>query len=347
MKIRFLPGAVATVCAVVLFTGCQADANLQPVTSPPPASTPAVSSPSPTETTTTPPQTTTKPPVTTTPAPVEKPEITTPVPRFTWTKDESIRVENGAIPFAMRLDDGRIRLYYGTREGIKSSISDDGLTFTEEPGTRIQPGSLDSLEPTANDPTVVRLPDGGYRMYYKGAVGQGGPGQSIHRIFSAYSSDGLEFVKEGMCIDSTQTPDDGWASVPDALVLPDGRVRLYYVSDGNDVGHGIVAAVSEDGLNFTREGPVMTSFVDPSVMILDNGDYLMLAVDFSHNPMGICSFTSSDGISFTGKEVVLSGPDYIDPAIIQLTPTTFRVYYWSFGDEPSVIYSLTGTLVNP
>ena len=184
-------------------------------------------------------------------------------------------------------------------------------------------------------------------MYYKGAVGQGGPGQSIHRILSAYSADGLEFEKEGVRIDSTQTPDKGWAGVPDAIVLPDGRVRIYYCSDGDDVGHGTVAAVSEDGLNFTREGPVLPGFVDPSVIRLDNGDYLLLAVDFSHGPQGIYSFISSDGINFSGKEEVLPNRNDIDPAIIQLSPDTFRVYYWNYSDEPSVIYSLTGTLVNP
>ena len=71
-------------------------------------------------------------------------------------------------------------------------------------------------------------------MYYKGANGPGGPGQSIHSIYSAVSTDGLRFEKEGIRIDSQQTLDRGWASVPEAIVLTDGRMRLYYVSDGLD-----------------------------------------------------------------------------------------------------------------
>jgi hypothetical protein len=53
-----------------------------------------------------------------------------------------------------------------------------------------------------SDPTVVKLKDGRARMYYKGATGPGGPGQSNHSIFSAISADGLRFEKEGIRIDS-------------------------------------------------------------------------------------------------------------------------------------------------
>jgi len=243
-------------------------------------------------------------------------------------------------------------MYYGGQGGILSAITDDGLTFSKEPGVRVPSGSQDNPEMIVSDPTLVRLNDGRVRIYYKGATGPGGPGQSIHNVFSAISTDGLLFEKEGTRIDSQKTPDRGWASVPEAIVLPDGRVRLYYVSDGIDVKHGIVSAISNDGLNFTREGPVLTGFVDPSVIMLADGSYLMLAVTISSGSEGIAkpgiySFLSEDGINFQDPELlVLSGEHDIDPAIVDMGDGDYRVYYWNATDNPSVIRSVSGKLTS-
>jgi hypothetical protein len=241
-------------------------------------------------------------------------------------------------------------MYYGGPGGILSAISQDGLTFTKETGVRVSSGSPGSPETIVSDPTLVTLKDGRIRMYYKGATG---PGQSVHSIFSAISTDGLRFEKESIRIDSQQTPDRGWASVPEAIVLPDGKVRLYYVSDGLDVKHGIVSAISDDGLNFTREGSVLTGFVDPAVMRLADGSYLMLAVAFplgssgrlTDAAPGIYSFLSENGIHFQDRKLVLAGENNIDPAIVQIGDKGYRVYYWNVMDKPSVIKSISGALV--
>ena len=319
-----------------------------PVAAVPTTEAPATTLPPPTTETTPPVKTTTAVPAATTPAPTT-PAAPPPAPpeqprtRFAWSTDGGIRIEGGSIPYAYRTGDGKLRLYYSGQGGILSAISDDGTTFQKEAGTRV---------PGGNDATMVTSKDGKIRLYYKVASGPGGPGQAVHTIHSAISSDGLNFVMEGMRIDSQQTPDRGWASVPDAVMLPDGRVRIYYVSDGLDVKHGIVSAVSEDGLNFTREGPVLTGFVDPSVMRLSDGSYLMLAVALpaapggktTEAPPGIYSFTSKDGTTFEDRQVVLNGENHIDPAIIEIDDGTFKVYYWDVNDNPSAIKSLTGRL---
>lgn len=274
--------------------------------------------------------------------------------QFVWTVDPGTRLEDANIPSIHRLEDGRFRMYYGGPGGILSAISDDGLTFTREPGVRVPSGSMGTSEAIATDPSVVVLKDGWVRLYYKGATGPGGPGQSIHSVFSAVSTDGLSFEKEGIRIDSQQTPDRGWASVPEAVVLPDGRVRIYYVSDGLDVKHGIVSAISEDGLSFTREGPVLTGFVDPAIIRLADGTYLMIAVAFPFGSggrlpdatPGIYSFASQDGTNFEDRKLVLEGEGNIDPAVVDLGNGTYRVYYWDIADKPSVIKSISGKLTS-
>jgi len=95
-----------------------------------------------------------------------------------------------AWPSAVRLSDGRIRLYYGTGSGpsaagpagLFSAISADGVHFAREPGQR-----WSSL---AGD--VERLADGRWRLYYTHVDGSGTP----DGIASSISDDGLTFVAE-------------------------------------------------------------------------------------------------------------------------------------------------------
>src|SRR3989344_7187011 len=102
---------------------------------------------------------------------------------FSWEKDNGQRIADGSVPFAHKLKDGRVRLYYCNSKGILSAVSNDGLAFTKEQGIRISPGT--GFESNVCDPTIVALSDGKMRMYYKGADSQNpGPGQSIHKIYS-------------------------------------------------------------------------------------------------------------------------------------------------------------------
>lgn len=259
--------------------------------------------------------------------------------KFEWTKDSGIRVSGGGVPYIYKLKDGKFRLYYCAAEGILSAISGDGLNFEKESGVRIsRVSSTENAEAMVCDPTIVDLPDGKIRMYYKGATGQGGPGKAVHNVFSAVSSDGLNFKKEGLRIDSEKTGDDGWASVPEAIKLADGRVRIYYVSDAASVGHGIVSAISSDGLIFVKEKTKLTGFVDPAAIILPDAKYLLLAKSFMGK--GIYSFISDDGINFKNQQLVLAEESY-DPSIIQLTKDTYRVFY---GGQNPVTKSITGRL---
>ncbi len=269
---------------------------------------------------------------------IEEPIIAEPEPAsapaaeplsFFWEKDSGQRITDGSVPFIHNLGNGKARLYYCNNKGVLSAISNDGMTFTKEPGARISPGT--GFETIVCDPTIVNLLDGKIRMYYKGANSQKpGPGQSIHKIYSAISSDGLAFQKEGLRIDSETNGDNGWASVPDAIVLPDGRVRIYYVT-ASGMEHGIGSAISSDGLDFAKEpGIRIPNLVDPALVII--GDkYVLFAASiderFGGVPKGIYYTESSDGLDFGEPIAVFQEDNVYDPSVLKIDENTIRVFY--------------------
>ena len=275
-----------------------------------------------------------------------------------WTKD-GMRLAGG-VPFVLELPDGRYRMYYGNRGGgIQSAISSDGLNWTEESGLRIADGGEGSGEYVVAGATVIQLDDGRYRMYYDGKTGLGGPGDVIDRIYSAISSDGFNWEKEGLRVDSVGTLDNGWASVAEIVRTFDGRYRLYYV--GNAVFQSgqdyIVSAISDDGLNFTREGVVSglpALAHDPAVITFSNGTYWLFYAWGALNSNRIYAARSTDGRNFTldSGAVVVPGGTYdpmmaIDPAVVLFADGTYRVYYWDGSTYPSFIVSASWKPSNP
>lgn len=107
---------------------------------------------------------------------------------------------------AVRLADGRTRLYVPTGDmgaaDITSFISQDGLRFTQEPGVRLQ---------RAGFPSVLRLKDGTWRMYYTSQ-------DAIGEVRSAVSKDGLSW--------STEAGVRAAGQEPSAVLLKDGRILL-------------------------------------------------------------------------------------------------------------------------
>jgi hypothetical protein len=76
--------------------------------------------------------------------------VDVPKPSGSWRQPDVIAVPGG------------YRMYYSAPEGgIRSAFSADGTEWMEDPGRRLDMGL---------DPTVVRMPDGTYRMYYRLAV---------------------------------------------------------------------------------------------------------------------------------------------------------------------------------
>lgn len=252
-----------------------------------------------------------------------------PLGSLQWVK-EGVRVEGGAVPYALPLAEGGYRLYYCGAGGILSARSPDGLTFAAEEGRRLPP-LTGGDEMVVCDPSVVPLPQSGYRMYYKGM----NPSQPwIHRVYSAYSTDSLVWQREGLRYQNLGAPDYGFTSVPDVVRLPDGRYRLYYT--GGERKNATLSAVSADGLTFTREeGIRLEPAVDPNVLLLSDGTYRMFysILPSLGNPQAIYTAISDDGLTWIPQgSIIAPGGPYdslaaMDPGAVLLPQGDFRVYY--------------------
>lgn len=143
--------------------------------------------------------------------------------------DRTLETEQGPSALvdwsAIYLPDGRVRAYYqgqrkpapgkdcGSCYVVVSAISsDDGLTFTREPGIRLDPRALGHTFTYGgygfSDPQVVAVA-GGYRLFFGDYAGP---------IATAFSADGLGFTFEG--------PIPLWGANPNVLTLPDGRLLV-------------------------------------------------------------------------------------------------------------------------
>lgn len=98
---------------------------------------------------------------------------------------------------------------------------------------------------------------------------------------------------------------------PDAFLLPDGRVRLTYLSGfgppGGSTARAMCSAESDDGLSFTVVGTALqltdSDSTDPSVIRLADGSFLMA---HSRGQRSVIS-RSPDGRAFTTEQTVEFG----------------------------------------
>jgi hypothetical protein len=184
------------------------------------------------------------------------------------------------------------------------------------------------------DPFTIRLPNGSYRMYLHGSSAEG--------IISATSTNGHVFNLD----DGIRTTAGG---VPGALVLPDGKIRLFVCSKG------ITSVISDDGLNFTPEPGVRIPIpsgafraADPNPIQCIDGIYRMV---YKIKPIETESpeydevylAESTDGFTWTSGLLPLIKGSV--PTLVELPNGTLRIYYVDFTkNEQSGLFKFIKTI---
>ncbi len=160
------------------------------------------------------------------------------------------------------------------------------------------------------------------------------------RLLIATSPDGINFSRT-----NTVLADN--SSVPDAIVLPSGRMLVYYVtsckitSSQNSDLNEIVAAVSDNNGNswayknvtFNGVPSGSTPPVDPNVVLKPDGS-LRLFATIDPDVMGTqkartYSFISTDGgftYNMEGERFSVSGMDVLDPENFRFSDTNWKIY---------------------
>lgn len=127
---------------------------------------------------------------------------------------------------------------------------------------------------------------------------------------------------------------DGNAVDPDLVMLPDGRLRIYYFKGyfvtqppPNAGPNPIFSAVSTDGVNFTVERQVFAydNIFDPSVVALGGNEYLMACTQMGNMSVNTVLARSTDGGATFTYEATLQNTGV--PELHQFDDGTVRLYY--------------------
>ena len=245
-------------------------------------------------------------------------------------------------------------------DGYRLSYTDIGMTRVDDLSSDfvLTPrGQIDGI----SDLTVVTSGDGVQRGYY------------VQRDFYTDEAEiySAEISEDGLTLTSpsaTGITDGGsiaWG-VPDAVRLPDGRVRLYWVEDppagGKEHKEWIVSATSDDitGTRFIRDSGQRTTggYVDFEVLKAKAGDWIAVtsstpAARPEHPPQGLYVATSKDGLDWTIEtdNLAPTNRSYLDPTGVaigedqwQLVMAQSSTNYW--GDPQKEAYTLVQTTLS-
>lgn len=189
---------------------------------------------------------------------------------LSFTAESGVRLTNAGQARVIRLDDGRIRAFYSTFNGILSAVSsDDGVTFSVDSGTRVA-GSY-------GGPSLVRK-NGVWRMYMSDRTTAGST--TPVRVWSATSTDTINWTLDsGFRLGAGATL-SGSSDHPGALINSDGSTSLFYFrSSQPGVPFSLYVSTSSDGLSFTSETSMRSLGIgdagDPDVVVLPDGSLRM------------------------------------------------------------------------
>lgn len=150
----------------------------------------------------------------------------------TWKQESGIRKTMATFPDVVKLSNGKYRMYYQSAGLIKSAISNDGLSFTDESGTRIDKSNSEGLTfDNVAAPSVIQQDDGTFVMIYRGTINtryaSNTPNPTTQLLMWATSKDGLSFTKKGIAVDSRNSTLNGQLDGPDLVKWDDDKYKVF------------------------------------------------------------------------------------------------------------------------
>lgn len=251
-----------------------------------------------------------------------------------WSKDPGqIRAATTATSTILA-DKKTIRMYLLAGGGISWMESSDGKTFAQQSATGI---TSDETHFVSN-PSVAKLRASTFLMAYATKESTANdPTKAVSSIYLARSSDGKSFSKGEVLIDGRKE-DNNLATAPNLVVMPNGTLRLYFVS-GRD---GIVLLEGADGAASWKRtflNGLPTGATGPDV-VYQNGSWTMY---LTTQPSQIDRATSTDGIKWNVVQTGLINPSnpngFVSDPDVLTGPNDTQLMYFGEGDDRTQITS--------
>jgi len=229
------------------------------------------------------------------------------------------------VPFVLKLADDSYRIFFtpGSPEGSNTALSSNCYDFTVEP--------KDTVKGTGSDTTVLKI-GSYYRIFYldhKETMEGPMMRTEYSRVKSATSETGLDFTQGVSIVYAGGSSDSNIVGVPDEIILPDGRIRMFYVGDFYGKNNVRTAISTDGGASFTFEAgnicgdddakPGPNTYVDPDIIRLPDGTYRLYTMSAKDGETKIYSFYSTDALNFTlDSGARLKPSDFTNPKVTML-----------------------------
>ena len=242
-----------------------------------------------------------------------------------FTQDSVSLGLSGVSPHVERVGSNDRLWYPGGPEGtVASDCTDGGVCTKVALGSRL-----------GNDFTAVTLANGTRRAYYVEMSPNAGTKTVVSGACLTSACLGVGPTTAIAADVAVSNNEKAWG-VPDAVVLPDGRVRVYLVVSPvmtSSCPEKVVSYISNDGISFTKESGYRLEggYVDTEVLRAKDGDWLMITSNGPGCGNGMQQLfvtTSSDGLSWSApQEVTKADRRRLDPTGYEVSPNVFRIYY--------------------
>ncbi|MCP4539909.1 MAG: DUF1565 domain-containing protein, partial [Chloroflexi bacterium] len=184
------------------------------------------------------------------------------------------------------------------------ATSSDGISWTKYPANPVLTGTAGAWDESGEHGPFVLKEDGVYKMWYEGNNG------NVRQLGYATSTNGIYWNKyPGNPVLEAGPEGFDQDTAGHGSVLNDrGTYKLWYYA-GGDQGAIIAYATSPDGINWTKQGPVLKpasagswddkALSGPSVLKLNSTYWMWYAAGGSQEFSAIGVVTSTDGITWT------------------------------------------------